>query len=88
MTKGRMEKDDIDEGNIVVSLKLQGVFQDDGYTLKNIINKDVVTPESQESLLSAEHIGQAQMKVFVDKRPNEPPDSDHHLNLKAPIQKN
>ena len=88
MTKGRMEKDDIDEGNIVVSLKLQGVFQDDGYTLKNIINKDVVTPESQESLLSAEHIGQAQMKVFVDKRPTEPPDSDHHLNLKAPIQKN
>ena len=27
-TKGRMEKDDIDEGNIVVSLNLHGVFQD------------------------------------------------------------
>ena len=87
-TKGRMEKDDIDEGNIVVSLTLHGLFQDGGDTLKNLINKDVVTPEIQESLLSAEHIGQAQMKVFVDKRPCEPPDSEHHLNLKAPIQKN
>ena len=28
------------------------------------------------------------MNVFVDKRLCEPPDSDHHLNLKAPIQKN
>ena len=87
-TKGRMEKDDIDEGNIVVSLKRHGLFQDGGDTLKNLINKDVVTPEIQESLLSAEHIGQAQMKIFVDKRPCESPDSDHHLNLKAPIQKN
>ena len=46
-TKGRMEKDDIDEGNIVVSLKLHGIFQDGGDTLKNLINKDVVTPEIQ-----------------------------------------
>ena len=67
-TKGRMEKDDI-EGNIVVSLKRHVMFQDGGDTLENLINKDVVTPEIQESLLSAEHIGQAQMKVFVDKRP-------------------
>ena len=51
-----MEKYDIDEGNIVVSLKLHGAFQDDGDPLKNIINKDVVTPESQEALLSAEHL--------------------------------
>ena len=87
-TKGRMEKDDIDEGNIVVSLKLHGVFQDGGDTLKNLINKDVVTPGIQETLLSVEHLGQAQMKVFVDKRLCEPPVSDHHLNLKAPIQKN
>ena len=57
-------------------------------TLKNLINKDVVTPAIQESLLSAEHIGQAQVNVFVGKRPYEPPDSDHHLNLKALIQKN
>ena len=28
------------------------------------------------------------MKVFVDKCMCELPDSDHHLNLKAPIQKN
>ena len=28
------------------------------------------------------------MKVLVDKRMCEPPDSDHHLNLKAHIQKN
>ena len=27
-TNDRMEKDDIDEGNIVVSLNLHGVFQD------------------------------------------------------------
>ena len=39
-------------------------------------------------MLSAEHLGQAQMKVFVDKRLCEPPDSDHHLYLKTPIQKN
>ena len=42
-----MEKDDIDYGNIVVSLKLHGVFQDGDDTLKNLINKDVVTPEIQ-----------------------------------------
>ena len=65
-----------------------GVFQYGGDTLKKLINKDVVTPEIQESRLSAEHIGQAQMKVFVDNRLCEPPDSDHHLNLKAPIQRN
>lgn len=28
------------------------------------------------------------MKVFVDKRMREPPDSDQHLDLKSPIQKN
>ena len=28
------------------------------------------------------------MNVFVDKRMCEPPDSDHHLYLKTPIQKN
>ena len=64
------------------------MFQDGGDTLNNLINKDVSTPEIQESLLSAEHIGQAQIKVFVDKRLCEPPDCDHDLNLKAPIQKN
>jgi hypothetical protein len=58
-TKSRMEKDDSDEGSIVVSLKQHGVFQDGGDTLKNIINNDVVTPVIQESLLSAEHLGQA-----------------------------
>ena len=46
-TKCRMEKDDIGEGNIVVSLKLDGVFQDGGDTMKNLIDKDVVTPEIQ-----------------------------------------
>ena len=30
---------------------------------------------------------QAHMKVFVDKRLCEPPDSDHHLHMKAPIYK-
>ena len=38
------------------ALKRHGVFQDGGDTLKNLINKNVVTPEIQESLLSAEHI--------------------------------
>ena len=70
------------------ALKWHGVFQDGGNTLKNLINKNVVTPEIQESLLSAEHLGHAQMKVFVDKRLCEPTNSDHNLNLKAPIQKN
>ena len=87
-TKSRMEKDDSDEGSIVVSLKQHGVFQDGGDTLKNIITKDVVTPVIQESLLSAEHLGQAQIKVFVDKCMCEPPDSNQHLDLKSPIQKN
>ena len=64
------------------------MFQDGGDTLKNLINKDVVTPDIQQSRLTAEHFGQAQTKVFVDKRLCEPPYSDHHLNLKAPIQKN
>ena len=64
-TKGRMEKYDIDEGNIVLSLKLHGVFQYGSDTLKKIINKDVVTPEIQEYLLSAEHIRRAQMKESV-----------------------
>uniref|UniRef100_UPI00358E4F58 protocadherin-15 n=1 Tax=Myxine glutinosa TaxID=7769 RepID=UPI00358E4F58 len=39
-------------------------------------------------LFSAEHLGQVQMKVFVDKRLCEPPDSDQHLDLKSPVQKN
>ena len=64
------------------------MFQDGGDTLNNLINMVVVTPEIQESLISAEHIGQAQMNVFVDKRLCEPPDSEHHQILKAPIQKN
>ncbi|KAK1895693.1 glycoprotein [Dissostichus eleginoides] len=86
-TKSRMERDDGDESKICVSLKEHCVFQDGGDTLKNIINKDVVTPEIQESLLG-EHLEQAQMKVFVDKRLCEPPDSDQHLGLKSPIRKN
>ena len=64
------------------------MFQYGGDTSTNLINKDVVTPEIQESLLNAEHLGQAQMKVFVDQSLCEPPDSDHHVNLKAPIQMN
>lgn len=83
-----MERDDIDESRLCVSLKEHGVFQDGVDTLRNIINKDVVTPEIQESLLGAEHLGQTQLKRFVDKRLCEPPDSDQHLNLKSPIRKN
>ena len=44
------------------TLKRHAVFQYGGDMLKKIINKDVVIPEIQESLLSTEHLGQAQMK--------------------------
>ena len=87
-TKSRMEKDNSDESTIVASLKQQGLFCDGGDTLKNIINKDVVTSVIQESLLSAEHLGQEQMKVFVNKRLCEPSDSEQHLDLKSSMQKN
>lgn len=87
-TKRRMDKDDAGEGSIVVSLKQHGMFQDGSNTLKNIITKDVVTPVIQESLLSAEHFGQAQIKVFVDRLLCEPPDSNQHLDMKSLIQKN
>ena len=46
-TKSRIEKDDSGEGRIVVSLKQHGVFQDGDDTLRNIINKDVMTPVIQ-----------------------------------------
>ena len=54
----------------------------------NVINKDVLTPVIQESLLSAEQLGRAQMRVFVDKRLCEPVDSDQHMDLKSHIQNN
>ena len=53
-----------------------------------LVEPDWVTPEIQAYLLSAKHLGQAQMKVFMDKHLCDPPDSDHHLHLKAPIPKN
>jgi len=62
-------------------------FQRGGDTLRNIINTNVVTPVIQESLLSAEHLGQAQMKFSVNKRLCVPPDGDQHLDLKLHIQK-
>ena len=48
----------------------------------------MVTHEIQESWLAAESLGLSQMRTFVDKRLCQPPDSDMHLDLKAPIQKN
>ena len=87
-TKRRMENDDSDEQKLVQPKKKHGVLHDSGATLKNIINKDMVTPEIQESLLAAESLGLSQMRTFVDKRLCQPPDSDKHLDLKAPIQKN
>ncbi|KAK2139448.1 hypothetical protein LSH36_1780g00000 [Paralvinella palmiformis] len=71
-SKCRLKKGVSDAGSKVVSLKQEGVFQDRGDTLKNIINKKVLTSVIQEPLLS---VGQAQMKVFMDKRLCEPPDS-------------
>ena len=87
-SKTRMERDDSDEGRIVVSLQQHGVFQDGPDTLRNIMNNDLVTPEIQDSLLSAELLGHEQMQVFVARRLCEPSDSDQHLNLKSPIHKN
>ena len=87
-TKRRMENDDSDEQKLVQSMKNHGVLHDSDATLKNIINKDMVTPEIQESLLAAESLGLSPMRTFVDKRLCQPPDSDMHLDLKAPIQKN
>ena len=46
-------------------MKLHDMFQDGGDTLKTIINKDVVTPEIQESLFSAEHLGEAHMSLQI-----------------------
>ena len=86
-TKRRMENDDSDEQKLVQSMKNHGVLHDSDATLKNIINKDMVTPEIQESLLAAESLGLSPMRTFVDKRLCQPPDSDMHLDLKAPIQK-
>lgn len=83
-----MEKDESDENRVVKSLKEQSLFQDDGNTLKNIINKDMVTPEIQESLLHAEQFGEQQLKEFVKKRLCEPPNSDMHVNLRSPIKRN
>ena len=70
------------------TLEKHGVLHDSDATLKNIINKDIVTQEIQESLLAAESLGLSQMRTFVDKRLCQTPDSDMHLDLKAPIQKN
>ena len=51
-TKHRMENDDSDEQKLVRSLKKKhGVLHDSDATLKNIIDKDMVKPEIQESLL-------------------------------------
>ena len=49
-TKRRMENDDSDEHKLVQSMKKPGVLHDSDATLKNIINKDIVTPEIQEAL--------------------------------------
>ena len=84
-----MENYHSDEQKLVHSMKKHGVLHDNDATLKDniIINKDMVTPEIQESLLAAESLGLSQMRTFVDKPLCQPPDSDMHLDLKAPIQK-
>ena len=87
-TQHRMENDDSDEQKLVQSMKTHGVLHDSDVTLKNIISKDMVTPEIQESLLAAECLGLSQMSTFVDKRLCQLPDSDRHLEMKAHIQKN
>ena len=71
------------EGNSVLSLIRHDLFQDGGDTLKNIINKYVITPRSKNICLARNTL-----KFFVDKRLCEPPYSDNHLNVKAPIHNN
>ena len=51
-------------------------------------NKDMVTTNIQESLLNGERLGKEQLDEFVKQRECEPPDSDTHVSLKAPIHKN
>ena len=50
-TKSRMERDDVDESRIYLSLKEHGVFKDGGDKLKNIINTQGCghTPDSRIS---------------------------------------
>ena len=87
-TKRRMENDDSDEQKLVQSMKIHGVLHNSDATLKNIINKDMITTDIKESLLAAESRGLSQMRTCVDKRLCQPRDSDMHLDLKAPFQKN
>ena len=87
-TTGRRTKDDRDEDRLVTSLKQHGVFHNKSQTLQNMMNKDVVTATIQESLLSAERLGKEQFDEFVKKRICEPPESEQHISIKAPIHKN
>ena len=60
-----------DEGNIVKVLEQFNVFTPlDGSTesLHSIATKDVATPEIQESLLSADELGQSKLDTFVEER--------------------
>ena len=91
-----MEIDDSDEKKLIQVIKQHGLLEESNRSseqeknrrLENIFNKDVVTPEIQESLLCAENLGITQMKIFVDRRLCQSPESDRHLDLKFPIKKN
>ena len=72
-SKTRMERDDSDEGGIVVLLQQHCVFRDGPDTLSNIMNNDLVTPGIQDSLLGLRFLlGHGQMEVFVARRLCEP----------------
>ena len=65
----RITRDNSDEGNIVKILEQFKVFAPlDGSTesLHSIATKDVAAPEIQESLLSAEELGQSKLDNFVE----------------------
>ena len=86
--KHRMEIDDSEEKNLVKVMKQHGFLQDNDTRLENVFNKDVSTLDIQEALLSAENLGMAKMKTFVDRRLYQPPESDLHLEFKYPIENN
>ena len=53
-----------------------------------MINKDMVTVSTEESLLGAVCLGKKQLNEFVEKGICLAPDNDQYVDLKAPIRKN
>ena len=65
-TKGRRTNDDRDENRLVATLKQQGVFHNPVQLLQNMMNKDMVTTNIQESLLNGERLGKEQLMSLLN----------------------